>query len=138
MATRSRHPRLVAWSCRLYALMIWAYPAGVRREYTREMLLTFRNQADDVLNRGSIAPVVSFALRTTADWVSTLAREHDEPATLSLLGLGAQDGEACGCLDPSTFSVSLLLATLGVALLLGGWYEWLSFKAVILGDLRAL
>jgi hypothetical protein len=118
--------------------MMWAYPASLRREYQRELLLTFRNRAEDVLDGASLSSTLSFALHITADWLDTLAGEREEPATVSLLGLGAQDGEACGCLDPSTLSVSLLLATLGVALLIGGWYEWLSFKAVLLSHPRTL
>lgn len=132
MSPRSRHPRVVAWSCRLYGLMIWLYPANLRREYRHELLLTFRNQAEDVVNTGRLSPALLFVFHIAVDWMRTLALEPEEPATLSVLGLGSPDGEACGSVDGATVSVSLMLASLGVVLLIAGWYWWLNFNAAIL------
>ena len=92
MSARSRHPHLVAWACRLYALVVWTYPAGLRREYQREMLLTFRNQTEDVLNSGGVSSVLLFVLHIAADWLRTLASEPEDPMTLSLLGTGRARG----------------------------------------------
>ena len=136
MSARSRHPHLVAGACRLYSVVVWTYPAALRHEYRREMLLTFKNQTEDVLNSGGVASVLLFVLHIAADWLRTLASEPEDPMTLSLLGLGARDGEGCGCLDRSTFTVGLLLATLGVFLLIAGWYEWFSYKALFLSHHR--
>jgi hypothetical protein len=129
---RSRHPRVVAWSCRLYELMIWCYPASLRREYRGELLLTFRNQVEDVVNTGRLSSAMLFLLHISVDWLRTLALEPEEPTTLSLLGLGAREAGACGCVDESNVSVSLMLASLGVMLLIAGWYWWLNYTAAIL------
>lgn len=134
MSARSRHPRVVAWSCRLYGLVIWLYPASLRRDYKRELLLTFRNQVEDVANSGRLWLAVLFVLHIIVDWLRTLALKPDEPTalSLSLLGLGSGEDGACGCVDDSTVSVSLMLASLGVVLLIAGWYWWLNYTAAIL------
>jgi hypothetical protein len=132
VADRTKHPRVVAWSCRLYGLLIWLYPRDLRREYQHELLLTFKNQVEDVVNTGRVSSAVLFLHQIAGDLLHTLALEPDEPATLSLLGLGSRDGDACGSVDGSTVSVSLLLASLGVVLLIAGWYWWLNFNAAIL------
>jgi hypothetical protein len=134
MPARSGHPRVVALSCRLYGLLIYLYPASLRREYKRELLLTFRNRAEDVVNTGSLSATLRFMLQIAVDWLRTLTLplEPDEPAALSLLGLGAREAGACGCVDESNVSVSLMLASLGVVLLIAGWYWWLNYTAAIL------
>src|SRR5262245_57047689 len=129
---RGRHPLLLASACRLYGLMIWCYPPTLRREYRREMLLTFKNAAQDALDAGSVSSVLLFAMHTVTDWLRTLMLEQEEPMTLSLLGLGASESAGAGCIDSSNVSVSLMLATLGVVLLIAGWYEWLSMISTIM------
>src|SRR4051812_23719426 len=49
MRPRCPHPRLVDLSCRLYGVIVATYPESFRREYRRELLLTFRSQAEDIL-----------------------------------------------------------------------------------------
>jgi hypothetical protein len=112
--------------------MIWLYPANLRREYRHELLLTFKNQAEDVVNTGRLSSALLFLFQIAVDWMRTFALEPEEPATLSVLGLGSREGEACGCVDGATVSVSLMLASLGVVLLIAGWYWWLNFNAAIL------
>jgi len=118
--------------------MVLAYPADLRRDYQRELLLTFRNQAEDALNAGGVAAAAIFLARTVADWLRTLAVEAEDRTSLSMLGLGSQGHDACGSLDRSTFSVALLLATLGILLMFAGWYEWLLYKALFLSHHRPL
>lgn len=132
----NRHPMVVAGCCRVYGLMIWCYPSSLRREYGREMLLTFKNTAEDVFNVGTASLVTVFVLRTLADWLHTAILEREQPATLSVLGLGSGENGATGCIDSSSVSVSFMLATLGVLLLIGGWYEWLNLNAVIMSHHR--
>lgn len=132
MAARCRYPRVVAWCCRLYSLLLRLYPANLRREYQRELLLTFKNRVEDVINTGRPSVAMLFAIHMAVDWLRTLALEHEEPAALSLLGLDSHEGGASGCLDRSTVSVSLMLASLGVVLLIMGWYWWLNYTAAIL------
>jgi len=126
-----KHPGLVASCCRLYGLMTWMYPASLRREYRREMLLIFKNTAQDVLDEGSVLSVILFVIHTAVDWLRTLALERDQPATMSLLGLSSTESRGAGCIDSSSVTVSFMLATLGVVLLIAGWYEWLHLHAVI-------
>jgi len=135
---RGRHPVLVAVACRMYALMIWFYPPTLRRDYRRELLLTFKNRVEDVLEASSVLAVVRFVTHLAVDWLRTLMLEREEPVTLSLLGLGSSDGAGAGCIDSSNVSVSLMLATLGVVLLIAGWYEWLSLSATIMSHHRLM
>jgi hypothetical protein len=132
----NRHPMVVACCCRVYGLMIWCYPSSLRREYGREMLLTFKNTAEDVFNVGTASLVAVFVLRTLVDWLHTAMLEREQPVTFSVLGLGSAETGATGCIDTSSVSVSFMLATLGVLLLIGGWYEWLNLNAVIMSHHR--
>src|SRR5258706_16247334 len=118
--------------------MICLYPAALRREFHRELLVTFRNRAEDVLNSGSLLVALLFLVHIGADWLRTSVLDQQERPTLSLLGLGAEDDQACGCVDVSTVSVSLMLASLGVVLLVVGWYCWLSLNAAIMSHHRAI
>jgi hypothetical protein len=127
---------VVACCCRVYGLMIWCYPSSLRHEYGREMLLTFKNTAEDVFNVGTVSLVTVFVLRTLADWLHTAMLEREQPVTLSVLGLGSAETAATGSIDTSNVSVSFMLATLGVLLLIGGWYEWLTLNAVIMSHHR--
>jgi hypothetical protein len=111
--------------------MLWVYPASLRREYGREMLVTFRNEAEDAVALHAWIGAPALLFFTAADWLRTIALEPDEPVSWSLLGLGSEEHVAAGRLEGSTFSISLLLATLGIALLIAGWYEWLTFKSVL-------
>jgi hypothetical protein len=135
MPARCRHPRIVAGVCRVYALAIWCYPPSLRRAFHRELTVTFRNRAEDVLNAG-VVPAFLFALHLATDWLRSFTFGTDYQPTLSLLGLSVDD-EACGSIDRTTFSVSLMLATLGVILLVSGWYGWLSMYADIVHQHRA-
>lgn len=132
MSARTRHPRIVTWSCRVYTLLIWLYPASLRSEYRHELLLTFRNQAEDVVNSGRVSVALLFLFHLAADWLRLLTLEAEEGSPLSVLGLDAHEGGASGCVDRSTVSVSLMLASLGVVLLILGWYWWLNYTAAIL------
>ena len=138
MGARCRHPRLADAACRAYGLALYLHPPVLRREFGREMRVTFRNRAEDVLNRGSLPILLLFIGHIAADWLRTFTFEEPETATLSLLGLGAGEDEACGSFDRSTFTASLFLATLGVVLLIAGWYGWLSMTAEIMSHHRAL
>jgi hypothetical protein len=128
---------VVGWSCRIYGLLIWLYPADLRRGYRHELLLTFRNRVEDVVNTGRLWTAILFAGHIAADWLRTLALASEPTPTFSLLGLTSTDGGAPGCLDRSSISVSLMLASLGVVLLIAGWYWWLTYTAAILSHHQA-
>jgi hypothetical protein len=124
----------VAGLCRVYGLVIWFYPPSLRREFHRELEITFRNQAEDVCNAG-VGAALLFVLHIAADWLRSFTFGTDDPPTLSLLGLSVDD-RAQGSIDRTTFSVSLMLATLGVILLVSGWYGWLSMYSEIVSHHR--
>ena len=138
MAARCRHPHVAAWSCRLYGLLIWLYPSDLRRDYRHELQLTFKNRVEDVVNTGRVWTAILFAGHIAADWLRTFALEPEPTSTFSLLGLASTDRGAPGCLDRSTVSVSLMLASLGVVMLIAGWYWWLNYTAAILSRHQSL
>ena len=132
MAGRCRYPHVVAWTCRIYGLLIWLYPADLRRDYRHELRLTFQNRVEDVINTGRVWTAVLFAGHIAADWLRTLALESEPTPSFSLLGLTSTDGGAREYPDRFTVSVSLMLASLGVVLLIAGWFWWLNYTAAIL------
>ena len=48
----SSQQRTVRWLCRLYGVMLFAYPVGLRQRYSREMAVVFRDQVRDVMKLG--------------------------------------------------------------------------------------
>lgn len=132
MTDRTRHSRLVGALCGLHAALLWTYPESLRDEFGREMRITFRNQAIDAFRAPTLPAITLFVIRMAADWLRTVTLEPEDPPALSLLGLGPVGDRASGTLDRSNHTGSLLLAALGVALMIGGWYEWVAFTAQIL------
>jgi hypothetical protein len=73
--------RLLRWLCRIYGLMLLAYPSAFRREYSREMMVVFRTRGRDVAkNEGSWA-LLPFMGRVTWDWVHTTFQENASMTT---------------------------------------------------------
>jgi len=66
--------------CRLYGLLLYAYPAGFRREYGRPMQQLFRDRCRDVSRGSGRASALWFALSTISDWVRTAVRERASAA----------------------------------------------------------
>jgi hypothetical protein len=67
--------RIVRLACRIYAVMVRAYPSSFRREYSREMMLVFEDRARDVAERAGGWAVLPFMLHITCDWLLTMVRE---------------------------------------------------------------
>src|SRR4051812_36648074 len=112
MRARTRHQRLCSIACQLYRALICLYPRDFRRAFDRELIITFRNQAEDVLDDGVLA-WLTFAGRIAGDWVrtwGTLAIESETPSTGSLLGLHPRSGPAYGCIDRAPVDVSFVFA----------------------------
>jgi hypothetical protein len=68
---------------RTYALMILAYPRTFRRDFGREMYLTFRSEALELSKTAGSWSLFPFFLRILSDWFVTLWKEHcDMPKRL--------------------------------------------------------
>lgn len=65
-------------SCRVYKLLLVAYPSGFRREYGDQMLQVFRDCYRDESRRNDHVAIAGYWLRTLLDLVLTAAREHSE------------------------------------------------------------
>lgn len=62
--------------CRIYALLLFAYPRGFRRQYGKEILQVFRDRCRELTGVSGVRPVLRFAAHTAADWLFTAVREH--------------------------------------------------------------
>jgi hypothetical protein len=68
---------------RIYALMIFAYPRAFRREFGREMRLSFSSEALELSRRAGLRSLIPFFLRVSSDWFITVWKEHcDMPKRL--------------------------------------------------------
>jgi hypothetical protein len=68
--------RLLRLLCRLYAVLLSAYPSEFRRQYSGEMRLAFRDQARDAIQRGGASALLPFLMRTSVDWIHSAVRER--------------------------------------------------------------
>ena len=136
MPNRTRHPRLTVIACRVYSLMIVLYPAEFRRSFDHELIVTFRNQAEDAFN-GGVLTWLAFTGRIAGDWVRTwgamMIESDHTPARASLLGLQSDADHAWGCIDRATVDVSLVFAAAGVVLMVVGWYNYVATLAFYFG-----
>src|SRR5579862_8894977 len=83
-------PRLLRSLRRLYEVLLRAYPPKFRDEYSREMALVFRSQAQHVMRtKGSVA-LLPFMLHIGWDWLRTALRER---ATSSSEGRDGMRGQ---------------------------------------------
>lgn len=65
-------------SCRVYKLLLNAYPSAFRREYGQQMQQVFRDCYRDEARRNSHFAIAGYWVRTLLDLVLTAAREHSE------------------------------------------------------------
>jgi hypothetical protein len=63
---------------RAYALMILAYPPAFRRDFGRDMYLTFKSEALELSRTAGLRSLFPFFLRVLSDWFVTLWKEHCE------------------------------------------------------------
>jgi signal peptidase I len=62
--------------CRLYSVLLYAYPAEFRREYRRPMEQLFRDRCRDVVRGAGPLKLLRFAAHTVKDWLGTAVRER--------------------------------------------------------------
>jgi hypothetical protein len=83
---------LLLWANRIYRFMLRGYPLAFRRTYSREMALTFRARAHDIVQSKGTLSLVPFMLHTVRDWAATVVREWfdmDSAQTLNRITLVA-------------------------------------------------
>jgi hypothetical protein len=124
MRVPTRHPRLSAIACRIYSLTICVYPTEFRRAFGHELVVTFRNRVEDVLDAGGILEWLAFAGHIAIDCIrtcSTLSTDLRACRSASLLGL-SDDARSLSGFDCRMAGVSRVLVTAGVVLSAGAWY----------------
>jgi signal peptidase I len=67
-----RETKFVDWLCRIYAVMLYAYPRQFRAEYGFEMQRVFRDQSLDAARTHRLS---KHFLRSAFDWIKTVPRE---------------------------------------------------------------
>ena len=94
MRASTRHPRLSAVACKIYSVSICVYPTEFRRAFGHELVVTFRNRVEDVLDGGGLVEWVAFAGHIAIDCVrtcGTLLTESRTCPSMCLLGLSEDD-----------------------------------------------
>ena len=123
MRVRTRHPRLSAIACRIYRATLYVYPTEFRRAFGHELVVTFRNRVEDVLDGSGILAWFAFAGHIAVDCVRTCSALSTEVAacgSMSLLGL-SEDARPPGGIE-RTAGVSHVYVTAGAAFSAGIWY----------------
>jgi hypothetical protein len=122
-------------ACALYGVTLWLYPGAFRRRFGDELMVTFRNRVEDVLDEGSGRECLSFVLHIAWDTLRAAGATRaavNEPTPTSLLGLCEGD-VAGGSLEPAVFDIHLVFAAGGVVLALGGWYAYFAVLPAYVG-----
>jgi hypothetical protein len=137
----SSQPRSLRWLCRIYRLMLLAYPSTFRREYGREMALAFRNEAQDVLQNNGSWALFPFTLHVIWDWLQTIVRERKDVATNSAVAVRVNGGAVISLfglnnvartpdIDQQSRGVWLILTAVGIFLLVVGWLRWMKLMGI--------
>ena len=124
MRVPTRHPRLSAVACRIYRWTICVYPTEFRRTFGHELVVTFRNRVEDVLDGGGILEWLAFAGHIAIDCVrtcGTLLTESRPRSSMSLLGL-SDDARSLNGMDRGTADLSPVCVAAGVIFSAGVWY----------------
>jgi len=70
---------LVRWFCRVYVVMLYAYPREFRLQFGGEMQQVFRDRCRHLARTPGRLHWLCFALRSAADWLSTTVQERSMP-----------------------------------------------------------
>ena len=80
---RRRHGRslmpqtqLMRWFCRLYLVMLYAYPREFRLQFGGEMQQLFRDRCRQMTRTPGRRHWLRFAMESAADWISTMFQER--------------------------------------------------------------
>ena len=120
MRVPTRHPRLSAIACRIYSLTMCVYPTEFRQTFGHELVITFRNRVEDVLDGGGILEWLAFAGHIAVDCTRTcwtLSTELRACGSMSLLGLSDDNS-----IDRRAAGASHLRVAACVVFSAGVWY----------------
>jgi len=67
---------LISSFCRLYSVLLYAYPRDFREQYGRPMLQFVRDRCRDLARTPVSLPFLRFALHVLSDWFRTTVRER--------------------------------------------------------------
>jgi hypothetical protein len=67
---------LSRWFCRLYRLLLCAYPPDFRRRYGAEMAQVFGDRCRGIAQTQGVRGLLMFGMRSVADWLTTTIRER--------------------------------------------------------------
>jgi hypothetical protein len=125
MRRPTRHPRLSAAACKVYGLTLWLYPTEFRRAFAHELVVTFRNRVEDVLDGGGILDWLGFAGHIANDCIRTCSTLMTESRTrTSMSSLGLSEGDAAqGDIVRTTIDVSVAGVAAGIVF---GCVVWLA------------
>jgi signal peptidase I len=62
--------------CRLYSVLLYAYPPDFRRRFGAPMAQAFRDRCRDAAQAGGRFPLLRFAVHTISDWLRTSVEER--------------------------------------------------------------
>ena len=65
----------IALYCRIYSILLYAYPREFRRQYGAGMRQVFRDRCREVARTADRLAMLRFAVHLVADWLTTAARE---------------------------------------------------------------
>jgi signal peptidase I len=69
-------PGMIGNFCRLYSVLLYAYPREFRLQYGAAMQQVFRDRCRDLARTASPMALVRFATHLTADWLTTSVHER--------------------------------------------------------------
>lgn len=67
---------LIGRLCRVYSVLLYAYPRDFREEYGAAMQQVFRDRCRDVARKPGHWSMLGFAMHLVADWLTTTVRER--------------------------------------------------------------
>src|ERR1051325_2638813 len=66
----------ISMFCRIYSILLYAYPRDFRLQYGSAMKQVFRDRCRDMARKPGRLPMFRFAFFLAADWLSTAVRER--------------------------------------------------------------
>jgi len=100
------HQRLLRSLCRLYGVMLRAYPLDFRREYSREMMLVFQSHLRDVVENSGGWALLPLSLNILGDWLVTVWSQGDDMETIRKALVAAVRDICCITVGASCFVVA--------------------------------